>query len=240
MWDTNKDYRLLVASKARDLFERTIETGSFKGHWNKKMVRELSRNMINDFQVLSYSYLEPEDMAKSGEIEELTKKGNDIIKYLGGDDWNHIFLNQATKEDKEKVEEGVAKVKFFLRTILGLKDRLKLGPIADPIIGIDIVTGEVMSVTKHPDADNLLITNVNINNQAIKVVTNDLEVKDGNRVGISMLPPATFQGITSEGMFLGAGEGILKDVQGELGQIPKGIPIESLNETRNLIEGFLK
>ena len=33
---------------------------------------------------------------------------------------------------------------------------------------------------------------------------------------------------------------ILKDVDGELGEIPKGIPMESLNETRNLIESYLK
>ena len=32
---------------------------------------------------------------------------------------------------------------------------------------------------------------------------------------------------------------ILKDVQGELGENPKGIPMESLNETRNLIDAYL-
>lgn len=44
----------------------------------------------------------------------------------------------------------------------------------------------------------------------------------------------------SEGMFLGMNGSILKDVDGELGEIPKGIPMESLNETRNLIESYLK
>ena len=33
---------------------------------------------------------------------------------------------------------------------------------------------------------------------------------------------------------------ILKDVEGELGAMPKGIPMESLNETRNLVENYLK
>lgn len=58
--------------------------------------------------------------------------------------------------------ENIAKVKFFLDTILGLKNRLALGPINDPIIGIDIKIGEVMSVTKHPNADSLMICNVNL------------------------------------------------------------------------------
>lgn len=34
--------------------------------------------------------------------------------------------------------ENVAKVRFFIDSVLGLKDRLALGPINDPIIGIDI------------------------------------------------------------------------------------------------------
>ena len=43
----------------------------------------------------------------------------------------------------------------------------------------------------------------------------------------------------SEGMFLGMDGSILKEVEGELGGMPKGIPMESLNETRNLVEAYL-
>ena len=45
--------------------------------------------------------------------------------------------------------------------------------------------------------------------------------------------------VVSEGMFLGMGGSILKDVQGELGNMPNGIPMESLNETKNMITNFL-
>jgi predicted RNA-binding protein with EMAP domain len=47
-------------------------------------------------------------------------------------------------------------------------------------------------------------------------------------------------GIVSEGMFLGVNGVILKDVNGDLGGMPSGIPMESLNETKNMIEAFLK
>ena len=117
-----------------------------------------------------------------------------------------------------------------------------------------------MSVMKHPKADSLMICNVNLGKRAITVVTNDLNVKEGNRVGVSLLPPQTFMdttsegmflgmdgsilkevdGTTSEGMFLGMDGSILKEVDGELGEMPKGIPMDSLNETRNLVEAFLK
>lgn len=97
-----------------------------------------------------------------------------------------------------------------------------------------------MSVSKHPDADALMICNVNVGSRALQVVTNDLNVKEGNHVGVSLLPPATFMGIVSEGMFLGVNGVILKDVNGDLGGMPSGIPMESLNETKNMIEAFLK
>lgn len=125
-------------------------------------------------------------------------------------------------------------------TIIGLKERLALGPINDPIMGVDIKVGEVMSVTNHPKNENLMLCNVNLGKRAITVVTNDLNVKDNNKVGVSLLPPQSFGGIVSEGMFLGMDGSILKDVDGELGQMPKGIPMESLNETRNLVENYLK
>ena len=96
-----------------------------------------------------------------------------------------------------------------------------------------------MSVTKHPRNDKLLICNVNLGKRAITVLTNDLTVKDDNKVGVSLLPPQSFSNIVSEGMFLGIDGVIVKDVEGELGQMPK-IPLEALNETRNLVENYLK
>lgn len=196
--------------------------------------------MNSDFQSLTYSYLEGDELVNSPDVASLKEKGEQIIEYLGGDDWNKKFLSNAPKEDKEKTQENIAKVRFFLDTIIGLKDRLALGPINDPIVGVDIKVGKVMSVTKHPQNDKLLICNVNLGKRAITVLTNDLNVKENNKVGVSLLPPQSFSDIVSEGMFLGMDGSILKDVDGELGQMPKGIPIESLNETRNLVENYLK
>ena len=105
---------------------------------------------------------------------------------------------------KVKLEESIAKIRFFLNIILNIDKRMALGPIDDPIVAIDIKVGEVVSVGGHPRADNLLVCNVNIKKRAITVVTNDLSVKESNRVAVAMLPPTSFMGITSEGMFLGS------------------------------------
>ena len=67
-----------------------------------------------------------------------------------GEGWNKSFITNTPKEDKEKTIENVTKVRFFIDSILGLKDSLALDSINDSIIGIDIKVGEIMSVTKHP------------------------------------------------------------------------------------------
>lgn len=239
MWDTSKDYRLLVAEKSVDLFLRTLEGANLKGRWNKKNVVQNAKDMVPEIQSLYYSYVEPSYMAQMPQIISIKAKASAIIENLGGSNWYRHFLNLACKDEKNKLEEAIAKMRFFLNIILNIDKRLALGPIDDPVVAIDITVGEVVSVGSHPGADNLLVCNVNIKERAIPVVTNDLEVKEHNRVAVSMLPPNSFMGITSEGMFLGAGEGVLKDVQGEIGGMPKGIPLEALNETRNSVESFL-
>ncbi|MCA6214380.1 MAG: hypothetical protein PWP49_916 [Thermococcaceae archaeon] len=240
MWDTSKDYRLLVAEKAVELFLKTVEGAKFKGKWDKKTAVKLAKEMIPEIQALRYSYLEPQELIDTPQMKALKEKALGIIEALGGEDWYIKFLELADKSEREKVEESIAKVRFFLNTILNLDKRLELGKINDPVIAVDIKVGEVMSAGKHPNADRLLVCNVNIGDRAITVVTNDLTVKEGHRVAVALLPPANFRGITSEGMFLGAGEGVLKDVKGEIGGLPKGIPLEALKETRNLVEAFLK
>lgn len=237
MWDTSKDYRLKVADKSISLFMKAVESGSLRRQWNKKLAVQMADEVKKILQGLIYSYLEPEKLASSPEMRLIKEKGENIIEALGGEGWAEMFLKEA--KDKEKIEENIARIKFFLNTILKLKERIMLGKILDPIIGVDIIVGEVMSSSRHPKADKLQICNVNIGDRSIRVVTNDLKVKGGDRVAVALLPPQNFMGITSEGMFLGA-DGVLKGVKGEIGGLPSGIPLESLNEARKIVERFIE
>ena len=178
-------------------------------------------------------------MIETPQMVLLEEQASEITEALGGNLWYKQFLDLASRDEKEKLEEALARIKFFLNTISGLKGRLNLGEIKDPVMGIDIKKGEILSVSKHPKADQLLVCNVNLQERAITVVTNDLEVREQNQVAVAMLPPELFMGITSEGMFLGADKGVLKDVKGDLGKLPQGIPLDALNEARNLVENFL-
>jgi uncharacterized protein len=237
MWDTSKDYRIRVLEKSVELFIRTAEGANLKGIWNKKKCLTSARAMLPEIQIMYYSYIEPADLAVSPQILDMKQRVVDIIDALGGDRWHLQFLKLVNKDEKEKLEESIAKMKFALNIISTVDKRLLLGPINDPVIGVDIKTGEIVSIQK---LDKLLVCNVNFGNSAITVVTNDLTVKEGNKVAVALLPPSVFKGVTSEGMFLGTRDGVLKDVEGNLGDMPHGIPLDSLNETRNLIDSFLK
>ncbi len=239
MWDTRRDYRLLVAEKSVELLLKVVEGANLKGKWNKKQVIHTSSKIKSEIQTLYYSYLSPSEIVQTPQFTFLEEHGKEITEALGGELWYKQFMELANRDEKEKLEEALAKIKFFLNTISGLKFRLNLGEIKDPVIGIDIKKGEILSVSKHPKADKLLVCNVNLRERAITVVTNDLEVKEQNQVAVALLPPEVFMGITSEGMFLGVDGGVLKDVKGDLGKLPQGIPLESLNEARNLVEAFL-
>jgi hypothetical protein len=240
MWDTSNDYRLKVAEKSVELFLRTVDRANLKGRWSKKQAIESARKMVPEIQSLYYSYLSPAEMAESVHIKSLEIRSHEVIEALGGESWNRQFMEMADRSEREKLEEVLSKIKFFLNIITGIRQRILLGEIKDPVMGIDIKKGEILSVGKHPAAEKLLVCNLNLGERAITVVTNDLTLKDGDEVAVALLPPENFLGISSEGMFLGAGEGVLKDVGGNLGGIPHGIPLEALNEARSLVEAFLK
>jgi predicted RNA-binding protein with EMAP domain len=240
MWDTSKDYRLKVAEKSIEDFIRVVEGSNLRGSWNKKQVRLIAKNMNPDIQTLYYSYVSPQELAKTPQMDNLLKAVDEIIENLGGEDYAKKFQSELNRQEREKLDLPLSKMKFFFNTIRGLPDRLMLGEIDDPVIGVDIVVGELVSVCKHQKTDNLMVCNVNLGKRAITVITNDLTVKDNDHVAVSLLPPSEFMGIASEGMFLGAGEGILKDVEGQLGSLPQHIDVNAFNETRNLVDAYIK
>ena len=71
------------------------------------------------------------------------------------------------------------------------------------------------------------------------VVTNDLSVEEGDKVGVAVLPPREFGSIISEGMFLGQG-GVRRGVRGEPGGLPRGLRPEDLSEASRLVASFIR
>ena len=105
MWDTAKDYRILIAMNARELFLSTDQTGSFRGNWNKKGAIEETKRMEPDLKSLLYCYLEGDALANCEDVDKLEEKAHRIIDFLGGEDWAHKFMNGAPKDERERLRK---------------------------------------------------------------------------------------------------------------------------------------
>ena len=105
MWDTSKDYRLKVAEKAIEQFIRVIEGSNLRGSWNKKQVKLIAKNMNPEIQTMYYSYITPQELSKTPQMEKLLSDVDMIIENLGGEDYSKKFLSELNREDREKLVE---------------------------------------------------------------------------------------------------------------------------------------
>jgi hypothetical protein len=225
--DTHNNINILVAEQALELLKKTLESTRFEGVWKKKDALQITDSMKSDIMAIKFSYAEKED------ISEITKPIRDKISKLQsalGEGWSSNFLSNSRKENKTSTKMGIAKIIFSMNTLYFVDKRIKL----DNKYGVDTLVGKILSVSKV--SDSLLICNVDIK-RAITVLTNDMSIKDGDIVAVSILPPREFYGQVSEGMFCGI-HGVLR-IEGEIGNRAE-IPIDGYKETMNMVQDFLK
>jgi len=225
--DTHNNINILVAEQALELLKKTLESTRFEGVWKKKDALQITDSMKSDIMAIKFSYAEKED------ISEITKPIREKISKLQsalGEGWSSNFLSNSRKENKTSTKMGIAKIIFSMNTLYFVDKRIKL----DNKYGVDTLVGKILSVSKV--SDSLLICNVDIK-RAITVLTNDMSIKDGDIVAVSILPPREFYGQVSEGMFCGI-HGVLR-IEGEIGNRAE-IPIDGYKETMNMIQDFLK
>lgn len=225
--DTHNNINILVAEQALELLKKTLESTRFEGVWKKKDALQITDSMKSDIMAVKFSYAEKED------ISEITKPIREKISKLQsalGEGWSSNFLSNSRKENKTSTKMGIAKIIFSMNTLYFVDKRIKL----DNKYGVDTLVGKILSVSKV--SDSLLICNVDIK-RAITVLTNDMSIKDGDIVAVSILPPREFYGQVSEGMFCGI-HGVLR-IEGEIGNRAE-IPIDGYKETMNMVQDFLK
>jgi len=225
--DTHNNINILVAEQALELLKKTLESTRFEGVWKKKDALQITESMKSDIMAIKFSYAEKED------ISEITKPIREKISKLQsalGEGWSSNFLSNSRKENKTSTKMGIAKIIFSMNALYFVDKRIKL----DNKYGVDTLVGKILSVSKV--SDSLLICNVDIK-RAITVLTNDMSIKDGDIVAVSILPPREFYGQVSEGMFCGI-HGVLR-IEGEIGNRAE-IPIDGYKETMNMVQDFLK
>jgi len=218
--NTAEDIRIIFAEKVSlRVLERALQMAPAQG---KKELLEKVKELQQIIVRIKYSNLDGISIRDSDMARELKQVCREIAKGLGSS-W------------ETKVDAIIsANLKFALNNIYNLPERMCLPD--NPAFACDIRQGKVISVDR---GNKVLICKVDVGTRKITVVTNDMTVKEGNNVAVIFLPPAEIYGTVSEGMFLGAGEGVLKDLEGKPGDLPQ-VPDAALEESRRKILSYLR
>ncbi|RLF25653.1 MAG: tRNA-binding protein [Thermoplasmata archaeon] len=222
-WDTSRDPRILMALVSSGELGRLVPSARSRGPWPKREVLGFARKANSIINNLRFTYMDPRAMAETEEVRLLAEGADSLLR----------ALEVALEPDLTG-----KRILFHLGIIAGLGRRLSLGRIDDPVVAVDLYAGEVQASHEHPEIRGLKVCRVWVG-RPMTVVTNDLSVEEGDRVGVAVLPPREFGGIISEGMFLGHG-GVRRGVRGEPGGLPRGLRPEDLSEASRLVASFIR
>ncbi|MCD6383249.1 MAG: tRNA-binding protein [Thermoplasmata archaeon] len=238
MWDTTRDFRILLAEKTLKYLENTLLNAKLPGQWDRRGALTALKRVSSALQSVKYSYLPARELASSDLMKELQKGAVEILSTLGGEGWAERFLEGSKREERERVEEQISRIRFSLNVLYNLPSRLMLGEISEPAYAVDIRAGRVLSATHHPEDRELTLCKVSCG-RAITVITNVKGVEEGERYAVSLLPPRRIKGVLSEGMFLGSDSGLLRTDRGE-GELLTDVDEEYLREVRAQVLSFIK
>lgn len=225
--DTANDPRLLVAERAlADLAER-IKHGHIKAQFDGARANAAIEAGQASLKQLKYTYAEAEDLVAMEAFQTLVANADELEQALGGEGFH---------EEIEEDALAVARARWTIDNVRSLEERLHL-EASEPETGVDVRAGRVISAREHPSGE-VLVTRVAAG-RSVPVVTNDLAVDDGDQVGVAFLPPTEIHGVISEGMLLGASDGVLTNVEeGEDGR--PDVSEGAYAETRNMLDVFLE
>ncbi len=225
--DTGDDPRFKVLEKALSELKVSMQQGRIKAQFPRKNAADAVERGQSALKALQYSYAEPEQIVQMPAFNELMEAADVVETLLGG---------PGFEDEIDEDPLAVAEAAWTISTIRSLKDRLYLTG-SGLELGVDAMAGRVVAVREHPKSDDLLVTRVAAG-ASLPVVTNDTSVKAEDRVGVAFLPPTEIHGTVSRGMFLGAGDGVLKDVRPGPDDRPE-VPPQAYAETRNMLAQYI-
>ncbi len=228
LMDTANDPRLAVAERALEDLKDSLQHGHIKAQIPQGEAMENLEKALGSLKAVKYSYAEPKNLIQMQPFQELVDAADHVEELLGGD---------AFHEEIDEKPLAVAQARWAIDTVASLEDRLLL-PGDELELAVDARKGRVVTVSEHPEADDLVVTRVAAG-RGLTVVTNDASVSQDDEVGVAFLAPTDLRGVISEGMFLGADEGVLTSVE----EGPHGrpdVPEEAYHETRNMLAAYLE
>ncbi len=194
MSDTRRDYRFIVAEHAVDLLERIVSAKLVPVPTNWQKASLLVREAKSLVKKLRYSFMPPTLLSSSEEALRVQGIAKELASLLFPREW----IDRLKSE--RRARKHIADAKYAIRVLYGLPYRLGLGDENDPYYAIDFECVKVLSVEKHPDAQNLYVTTAaGIYNYVI--VTNIAGIRRSEYRVAAILPPREFYSVVSEAMY---------------------------------------
>ena len=140
------------------------------------------------------------------ELEILQSKNNEFIEKRGG----QVIMPEENQEQEEEQDDSIT---------------------IDDFAKLDLRVAEIIKAEKHPDADRLLVLQLEIGEEKRQVVSGiaehyELEDLIGKKViAVCNLKPVKLRGVESNGMLLAADKGKQLTLASTLEDIPSGAKI---------------
>lgn len=185
---TDKDFRLLVTELALKKLETMIFSKStVRPGMGRDETNRILSNISSELMKLKYSYMAPEDMARSEMVDAIYSNARALYEGYA-----------------EAVQRGMgdmprATLMWSFNVLSGLKRRLgNQGTL--PSHGIDMVAVKIRNMTK---SGQLFTTRCSAGQREFTIMTNITGLSVGDTLAAALLPPAMVGGVASEAMFLG-------------------------------------
>jgi len=168
--DTTKDLRILITERAVEDLEDIIIHKKLPYQYPRDKVLEAIKEIKANIMSIKFSFMQAKDLINNPAF-------NTILANIGLI-WSLVKPPERiiTSSDT-KMKLIISKLKYGIRIIYGLKNRIALGDDNRPEYAIDILGTKVLNVTKHHNADKLKITVVTDTRQSYVIVTNIQEIK---------------------------------------------------------------
>jgi len=227
---TKNDYRILLLEDAIDRLTMRIKNWSLPFPINKGRLENLVKNAKNTVYRVKYSFLPANALLNSPDVIELERLGKQLYR--------EIFENFDAMKTRAKLTVKqklvIAEIKYCLWMILGFRRRLKHGDDNFPEYAVDVLGVEILSVQKHPSANNLKILKAGTEKFGFIIITNIKNIRSGEIRAVAILPPREFMGIISEAMIVS--EPLDRSMKGRF--VPYSII--NLNELRSKVIELLE
>ncbi|MGQ4833012.1 MAG: tRNA-binding protein [Candidatus Asgardarchaeia archaeon] len=189
--DTANDYRIRLAEEAVERLEKMIIQKRIPYRFDKNKAMSIIHSLKKNIMTIKYSFLPLSQLLESESLDTIKMQAIELEKILV----DSSFLPQSTKQ-----KHIIAEIKYCLRILSGIKERLKLGEENKPEFAIDIIGARVVSVSEHPKSSKLKICKVGDKANLYQIITNKTDVKKDDVYAIAFLPPVMLLDIVSEGM----------------------------------------